>query len=42
MYDMHLPFGLYMFRVAPGVDSLGNCFENDTCKNLVVSSTVGG
>ena len=41
MYDRHLPYGLYMFRVAHGVDSLGNCFEIDTRKNLVVSSTVG-
>ncbi len=40
-YDRQLPYGLYMFRVAPSVESLGDCFEIDIQKNIVTSSTVG-
>ncbi len=42
VYDRQLPYGLYMFRVHPAVDNLGNCFEIDRRKNLIMSSTVGG
>ena len=40
-YNRHLPYGLYMFRVDPDVTQLGDCFEIDTRRNLVTSSTVG-
>ena len=40
-YDRQLPYGLYMFKLAPNVKGIEshNCFEIDMQKQMIISST---
>ncbi len=40
-YVQHLPYGLYMFKIDPSIQNLGNCFEIDIKRKTVISSTIG-
>ncbi len=35
-YERKLPYGLYMFKIAPNVKKLHNCFEIDLQKQTIV------